>query len=395
MKRLAGVCAIGLVASTLFAQGLNTGGQTKDNWEEINFEFNSSILSDGYPSLLRLADILSQHRDYRVKVTGHTDYVGSAAYNDKLAMRRAESVKAFLVKYGVADNQVSTAGDGKRAPEVDNRSKEGRFMNRRVVLTLTDGSGKTIQEGGVGDVINAAADKLDSLLASAKKQEECCAQILKRLDKLDDILAQLKNLQGENDKLRGEVGELRNQQNALKDQVNAIPKPLTVSQTQDIAHTEAIGAVDEAQKRNKKFSIVGVNIGPTFGAGRTGDFNFNGRAAFFSPFGGEGTRAVQAQGEYSYYSGRQEGQFDIGLVNRWGKVQAGAFGSFKYLNFKDFQSAGGLARQPARGLNDRKRAHVCSTGKRTHALVFLPANGRKTNDSHSPCTPRNSASRCL
>jgi hypothetical protein len=51
---------------------------------------------------------------------------------------------------------------------------------------------------------------------------------------------------------------------------------------------------------------------------------------------------VQAQGEYSYYSGRQEGQFDIGLVNRWGKVQAGAFGSFKYLNFKDFQSAGGL-----------------------------------------------------
>ncbi len=51
---------------------------------------------------------------------------------------------------------------------------------------------------------------------------------------------------------------------------------------------------------------------------------------------------MQAQGEYSYYSGRQEGQFDIGLVNRWGNVQAGAFGSFKYLNFKDFQSAGGL-----------------------------------------------------
>src|SRR6478672_3892753 len=258
MNRLAGVCAIGLFASTLFAQGLNTGGQTKDNWEEINFEFNSSILSDGYPSLLRLADILSQHRDYRVKVTGHTDYVGSAAYNDKLAMRRAESVKAFLVKYGVADNQVSAAGDGKRAPEVDNRSKEGRFMNRRVVLTLTDGSGKTIQEGGVGDVINAIGDKLDSLLASAKRQEECCAQILKRLDKLDDILAQLKNLQGENDKLRGEVGDLRNQQNALKDQVAAMPKPLTASQTQDIAHTEATGAVDEGQRRNKKFSIVGV-----------------------------------------------------------------------------------------------------------------------------------------
>src|SRR6478752_394050 len=339
MKKLAVIGALSLMASCLYAQGANTGGQTKDTWEEINFEFNSSILSDGYPSLLRLADLLSQHRDYRVKVTGHTDYVGSAAYNEKLALKRADAVKAFLVKYGVADNQVSTSGDGKRAPEVDNRTKEGRFMNRRVVLTLSDAGGRVVKEGGIGDVIKSITDKLDDM---AKKQEECCAQILKRLDKLDDILAQLKNLQGENDKLRGEVGDLRNQQNALKDQVNALPKPLSASQTQEIAHTEAIGAVDEGQRRNKKFSIVGVNIGPTIGAGRTGDFNFNGRAAFFSPFGGDGTRAVQAQGEYSYYSGRQEGQFDIGLVNRWGKVQAGAFGSFKYLNFKDFQSAGGL-----------------------------------------------------
>src|SRR4029077_6652589 len=166
---------------------------------------------------------------------------------------------------------------------------------------------------------------------------------LKRLEKLGDILAQLKNLQGEDEKLRGEGGDLRNQQNALKDQVNNLPKPLSASQTQDIAHTEAIGAVDEAQKRNKKFSIVGLNIGPTIGAGRTGDFTFSGRGQFFSPFGGEGTHAVQAQGEYSYYSGRQEGQFDIGLVNRWGSLQAGAFGSFKYLNFKGYQQGGGLA----------------------------------------------------
>src|SRR5688500_18379473 len=98
MKKLAAIGAFGLFASCLFAQGLNTGGQQRDNWEEINFEFNSSILSDGYPSLLRLAEILTQHRDYRVKVTGHTDYVGSVSYNDKLALARAEAVKAFLVK---------------------------------------------------------------------------------------------------------------------------------------------------------------------------------------------------------------------------------------------------------------------------------------------------------
>src|SRR5471030_1138271 len=129
MKKLGVIGALGLMASGLFGQGLSTGGQTKDDWEEINFEFNSSILSDGYPSMLRMAELLSQHRDYRVKVTGNTDFVGSAAYNDKLALARANAVKAFLVKYGVADNQVTTSGDGKRTPEVDNRTKEGRFMN--------------------------------------------------------------------------------------------------------------------------------------------------------------------------------------------------------------------------------------------------------------------------
>src|SRR6516225_7992245 len=108
MRKLAAIGTLGLMASVSFAQGLITGGQQKDDWEEINFEFNSSILSDGYPSLLRLAELLSQHRDYKVRVTGHTDFVGSGAYNDKLALARANSVKAFLVKYGVNDNQITT-----------------------------------------------------------------------------------------------------------------------------------------------------------------------------------------------------------------------------------------------------------------------------------------------
>src|ERR1041385_8635781 len=153
MKTLAVIGALGLLASSLYAQGANPGGQQKDDWEEINFEFNSSILSDGYPSLLRLADVLKEHPDYKVKVTGHTDFVGSANYNDKLAMARAESVKAFLVKYGVNPAAISTSGDGKRSPEVDNKTKEGRFMNRRVVLAVTDGQGRLIKEGGISDIL--------------------------------------------------------------------------------------------------------------------------------------------------------------------------------------------------------------------------------------------------
>jgi hypothetical protein len=340
MKKLAVIGAFGLLMLPgLVAQGLTPPNeQTKDSWEEINFEFNSSILSDGYPSLLRLADLLRQHPDYHVRVVGNTDNVGSTRFNEKLALARAETVKDFLVKYGASAGQITTASEGKGRPTADNKTKEGRFMNRRVVLTVTDAQGKVIGAGSISEVLNAPA--LQDLI---KKQQDCCGQILKQLGKLDDILAALKNLQGENDKLRGEVADLRNQENALRDQVNGLPKPLSEQQTTKIAENAATGAVNEAQSRNKKFSLVGLNIGPTYGEGRTGDFTLSGRGQFFSPFGGDGTHAVQAQAEYMYYPGRQEGQFDIGLVNRWKSVQAGAFGSFKYLNFKDYQNGGALA----------------------------------------------------
>jgi len=365
MKTLAAMSALGLLASGLFGQGLNPPGtQTKDDWEEINFEFNSSILSDGYPSLLRLADLLSQHRDYHVKVTGNTDYIGSARYNDKLAMARANTVKEFLVKYGANADQVSTAGNGLHDPEVNNQTKEGRFMNRRVVLAVTDGQGRLVKEGGISDILKALQDM-------AKKQQDCCDAILKRLDKLDDILAAVKGLEGENGRLKGEEEDLRNQLNALKDQVAGLPKPLSGPETTQIAHNEAMSAVNEAQNRNKKYSTVGLSVGPNFGANPTGP-NGNGaivnpgasttgfttgpnsnqglrgsatvdaNGRIFAPFGGDGTHAVQAQGEYMWNSQGQEGQFDVGLLNRWGNFQAGAFASFKYLNYRQYQQGGAL-----------------------------------------------------
>jgi hypothetical protein len=335
MKKLTAIGALGLMASCLYAQGLNPGGQAKDDWEEINFEFNSSILSDGYPSLLRLAELMSQHRDYKVRVTGNTDYVGSVPYNDKLALARANTVRDFLIKYGVAADQITTAGNGKGSPEVNNATKEGRFMNRRVVLAVTNAQGGLVKEGGVNDILKAIQDL-------AAKQEDCCNQILRRLDKLDDILAALKNMQGENDKLRAQLDDLRNQHNALRDQVAGLPKPITPPTP--IPPPTPSEVADEIQRRNKKFSIVGLNVGPSWGPNRfgNGDFTVSGRGQFFSPFGGDGTHAVQAQGEYMYYPGRQEGQFDIGLVNRWGHMQAGAFGSFKALSMKEFQNAGFL-----------------------------------------------------
>jgi len=237
---LASAIAIACLSSGLFAQGLQTQA-TKDDWEEINFEFNSSILSDGYPSLLRLAEILKQHSDYRVKVEGHTDYVGSLAYNEKLALARANTVKSFLVKYGAGDAQIQTSGQGKRTPAVPNTTKEGRFINRRVVLTVTDGSGKLVAAGGISDVVPTLEDRL-------KKLEDCCNAILKKLDKLDEILAAIRDLKNENDRLKADMA-------ALQDKVNnppkiEIPKPLTEEQVAAVVEKK----LDAQELKNPKFS---------------------------------------------------------------------------------------------------------------------------------------------
>src|SRR5436305_8841116 len=146
MRRIATLsCFFSLYALSLYGQGLDTTA-SKNDWEEINFEFNYAVLTDGYPSLLRLADLLKAHSDYKVKLEGHADRIGSNAYNDRLALQRAETVKAFLVKYGASAGQITTASFGKRQPKVSNDTKPGRFMNRRVTLTVTDASGKIISD---------------------------------------------------------------------------------------------------------------------------------------------------------------------------------------------------------------------------------------------------------
>src|SRR5262249_31762455 len=123
---------------------------------------------------------------------------GSDNYNSKLSMARANAVRDFLVKYGTRASQIETSGRGKRNPEVDNKTREGRFMNRRVVLTVTDGQGRLVSAGGVGEAIKA--------MEPTAKKMDCCDDVLK---KLDDILAALRDLKGENDKLKQEVADLK------------------------------------------------------------------------------------------------------------------------------------------------------------------------------------------
>jgi hypothetical protein len=334
MRRFAALLFLfSLFGLCIFAQGLNTTA-SKDDWEEINFEFNSSVLTDGYPSLLRLADLLHQHPDYRVKIEGHADRVGSNRYNDRLGQRRADQVKAFLVKYGAADGQMTTASFGKRQPKVSNGNKEGRFMNRRVTLTVTDATGKVISAGGIGEAISA----IDKDFMAAQKK--CCDDILKRLDRLDEIADMLRKMQGENESLRSQLKQVQDQQSALDQYVRAQPKPLTSSETASIVDTRTAEQIERA--RMPRFSLLGVNAG----LDQDRNLTFTGKGRFFAPF--KEQFAFQAQGEYMYFKDRKEGEIDFGLVDRFlPRAQFGVFNSFKHVNLNAMQSGATLGQASA------------------------------------------------
>ncbi|MNH40347.1 Outer membrane porin F precursor [compost metagenome] len=69
-------------------------------------------------------------------MVGHTDSVGSDAYNQALSERRASSVAEYLLSQGVAPNKITSEGKGESQPIADNETEEGRAKNRRVELHI-------------------------------------------------------------------------------------------------------------------------------------------------------------------------------------------------------------------------------------------------------------------
>ncbi len=121
-----------------------------DDWEEINFEFGSSVLTDGFPTLIRIADLLKRNPKFSVSLTGYADAIGSDAANDAISAARAESVKAFLLARGARAAQIAVAAQGRRNPAAANDSREGRFVNRRVAIAVRNELGAPIGAGTLG-----------------------------------------------------------------------------------------------------------------------------------------------------------------------------------------------------------------------------------------------------
>ncbi|MCG7198950.1 OmpA family protein [Marinobacter pelagius] len=103
----------------------------------VTFEFNSDRLTaNARDILIPAADALKGQPDLKVELAGHTDSVGSEAYNQQLSQQRAEAVRDYLLDLGVDPDQLTAVGYGESRPIRSNDTEEGRERNRRVEFNV-------------------------------------------------------------------------------------------------------------------------------------------------------------------------------------------------------------------------------------------------------------------
>ena len=101
------------------------------------FDFDKYVLKP--EGKAKLDDLVGKVKGVNLEViiaVGHTDSIGTVEYNQKLSVRRAEAVKAYLVSKGIEKNRVYTEGKGEKQPVADNRTADGRAKNRRVEIEV-------------------------------------------------------------------------------------------------------------------------------------------------------------------------------------------------------------------------------------------------------------------
>jgi len=104
---------------------------------KIQFGFDSDeIRASSYQTLDVIADTLHKYEKLKILVLAHTCNIGSKEYNLDLSLRRAKSVKAYLVKRGIYPPSIRFRGRGFSEPIADNGTEEGRIKNRRVEFRL-------------------------------------------------------------------------------------------------------------------------------------------------------------------------------------------------------------------------------------------------------------------
>lgn len=106
---------------------------------KVYFDFDKATLKpESHSALEAAAKIMKENPQIRVEIQGHTDNIGTAAYNDRLSLRRAQAVVDYLVGLGISRNRLTARGFGFNNPAATNETEEGRAQNRRVEFVVLD-----------------------------------------------------------------------------------------------------------------------------------------------------------------------------------------------------------------------------------------------------------------
>jgi outer membrane protein OmpA-like peptidoglycan-associated protein len=105
---------------------------------DVKFDFDKSVVKEeSYGDIKAVADFLKQYPQTTTVVEGHTDSVGTDKYNQGLSERRANAVRDVLVnQYGIDGSRINAVGYGESKPVADNKTDDGRAINRRVEASV-------------------------------------------------------------------------------------------------------------------------------------------------------------------------------------------------------------------------------------------------------------------
>lgn len=268
-----------------------------DDLEDINFPLNSSVVVDGFQGLDLLAAVMKKYDNLSLEVVGHTDSIGTASYNQKLSVRRAESVKTYLVSKGVGAAAITTRGDGIDR-NYDNATREGRFQNRRVDLVLYETVNGSKQKVSYERLIELFFGKgSQAQIAQAESHDK----ILMKLTEME------KSLKAMEDKIQEKVNQMERSQQAFEEKI-----PQMINARLDMGAYSGIGIA------------AGVDD--------EGDFTGRVDGIYFKKV--SDNFAIQTQGEVSHWEHEDEGQFDMAFILRQNHFQLSAAASYKFVSIE-------------------------------------------------------------
>lgn len=295
-KKISFISLLVLSLSPVFAQ--------LEDLEDINFPLNSSVVVDGFQSLELVAKVLADHPELTLEIVGHTDSIGTNSYNQRLSIRRAESVKAFLVSKGAGDGQISTRGDGIDRT-YDNSTREGRFQNRRVSLFMYE-------------MVNGA------------KRKVSYARLVELFAGGGNMQAMAAVVENNNGEVMAKLSDLENQIKALEERLgNAVSQAAAASSKM----------VDEKLSSVTMSQNLGGYSGVRVAVGVDDDSDFLGRAEglYFKEL--SENFGIQLQGEMLHQRYSNEAQFDGAVVYQYENFKTAFAGSYRYVSADGFEAA--------------------------------------------------------